>query len=80
MAATANGQTTQLTGNNISELTPTWSPDGQMIVFHRVPSNQLWVVPADGSASPVQLTAAFSSGFNLLATSWSVIEVGKRAR
>ena len=80
MDATANGQITQLTRNNISELTPTWSPDGQMIVFHRVPSNQLWVVPADGSAPPVQLTAAFSSGFNLLATSWSVIEVGKRAR
>jgi len=80
MDATANGQITQLTRNNISELTPTWSPDGQMIVFHRVPSNQLWVVPADGSAPPVQLTAAFSSGFNLLATSWSVIGVGKRAR
>lgn len=80
MEATANGQITQLTRNNISELTPTWSPDGQMIVFHRVPSNQLWVVPADGSAPPVQLTAAFSSGFNLLATSWSVIGVGRRSR
>ena len=62
MDATANGQITQLTRNNISELTPTWSPDGQMIVFHRVPSNQLWVMPADGSALPVELTAAFPQG------------------
>ena len=80
MDGVANSPITQLTQNNISELTPTWSPDGRMIVFHRVPSNQLWVMPADGSAAPVQLTAAFSSGFNLLATSWSVIGVGKRAR
>ena len=80
MDAVANSPITQLTLNNISELTPTWSPDGQLIVFHRVPSNQLWVMPADGSAPPAQLTAAFSSGFNLLATSWSVIAVGKRAR
>ena len=80
MDAVANSPITQLTLNNISELTPTWSPDGQLIVFHRVPSNQLWVMPADGSADPVRLTAAVSSGFNLLATSWSVIGVGKRAR
>jgi len=77
MDAVANSPITQLTLNNISELTPTWSPDGQLIVFHRVPSNQLWVMPADGSAPPAQLTASFSSGFNLLATSWSVIGVGK---
>jgi len=80
MDAVANSPIRQLTLNNISELTPTWSPDGQLIVFHRVPSNQLWVMPADGSADPVQLTAALSSGFNLLATSWSVIGVGKGAR
>jgi TolB protein len=80
MDAVANSPITRLTQNSINELTPTWSPDGQLIVFHRTPSNQLWVMPADGSAPPVQLTAAFSSGFNLLATSWSVIGVGKRAR
>ena len=51
----ANSQITQLTLNNISELTPTWSPDGQLIVFHRAPSNQLWVMRADGSGQ-VQLT------------------------
>ena len=48
----------------------------------RLPSgtaNQLWVMHADGSGL-VQLTAAASSGFNLLATSWSVIGVGKGAR
>ena len=65
--------------NNINELTPTWSPDGQLIVLHRTPTNQLWVMRANGS-DLVQLAAAASSGFNLLATSWSVIEVGKRAR
>jgi TolB protein len=80
MDAVANSQITQLTLNNINELTPTWSPDGQLIVFHRTPSNQLWVMPADGSVLPAPLTAASSSGFNLLATSWSVIAVGKRPR
>ena len=71
----ANRQITQLTLNNIGELTPTWSPDGQLIVFHRAPSNQLWVMRADGSGQ-VQLTVP--PGFNLLATSWSVIAVGRR--
>ena len=43
------GAITRLTFNNISELTPTWSPDGLAIVFHKVPSNQLWVMRADGT-------------------------------
>ena len=77
MDAVANGQITQLTLNNVNELTPTWSPDGQAIVFHRTPSNQLWVMQANGSGM-AQLTVP--PGFNLLATSWSVIGVGKRAR
>lgn len=38
-----------------------------------------WVMRADGTGL-APLAAAASSGFNLLATSWSVIEVGKRAR
>ena len=75
----ANSQIRQLTLNNISELTPTWSPDGQLIVFHRVPSNQLWVMRANGT-DLVPLAAAASSVFNLLATSWSAIGVGRRAR
>ena len=73
----ATRQITQLTLNNIGELTPTWSPDGQLIVFHRAPSNQLWVMRADGSGQ-VQVTVP--PGFNLLATSWSVIAVGQRDR
>ena len=60
--------------NNVNELTPTWSPDGQAIVLHRTPSNQLWVIRVDGT-DLVSLAAAASSGFNLLATSWSVIGV-----
>jgi Tol biopolymer transport system component len=79
MDALANGQITQLTHNSINELTPNWSPDGQMIVFHRAPSNRLWVMHADGTHL-APLAAAASSGNNLLATSWSVIAVGRRER
>ena len=74
MEAVANGHTTQLTFNNSNDLTPTWSPDGQEIIFHRTPANQLWKMRADGS-DPTPLTAP--PGFNLLATSWSVIKVGR---
>ena len=73
----ASRQITQLTLNNVNELTPTWSPDGQLIVLHRTPTNQLWVMHADGSGQ-AQLT--LPPGFNLLAASWSVIGVGQRAR
>lgn len=73
----ANGQITQLTFNSTNDLTPTWSPDGQAIVFHRAPANQLWVMYADGSGQ-TQLTVP--PGLNLLATSWGVIEVGRGAR
>lgn len=79
---TASGQITQLTFNDRQDLTPTWSPDGQAIVFHRTPGNQLWVMHADGSGQ-TQLTALPGSGepgLNLLATSWGVIEVGRGAR
>jgi TolB protein len=75
----ANRQITQLTLNNITELTPTWSPDGQLIVLHRTPTNQLWVMQANGT-DLMPLAAAASSGFNLLATSWSVIGVGQGTR
>lgn len=77
MDAVANGQITQLTFNSINDLTPTWSPDGEAIVFHRAPANQLWVMYADGSAQ-TQLTVP--PGLNLLATSWGVIEVGRKPR
>jgi len=76
------GAITRLTDNSVSELTPTWSPDGRAIVFHKVPSNTLWVISADGTGE-TQLTGRPGSGDvgrNLLATSWGVIEVGRTAR
>ena len=76
------GAVTRLTFNNVNELTPTWSPDGQAIVFHKTPSNQLWVMRADGTAA-TQLTGlpgTGDSGLNLLATSWGVIGVGGGTR
>ena len=82
----ASGLVTQLTHHlqtdpknltHLNALTPTWSPDGNAIVFHWTPSNQLWVMRADGSGQ-VQLT--LPPGLNLLATSWSVIEVGHGRR
>jgi TolB protein len=81
----ASGQITQLTFNDRQDLTPTWSPDGQAIVFHRGGTglgNQLWTMHADGSGQ-TQLTALPGSGepgMNLLATSWGVIDVGRGAR
>jgi Tol biopolymer transport system component len=86
MDAVVNGAVTQLTSHldidpknltHLSALTPTWSPDGQAIVFQWTPSNQLWVMRADGSDQG-QLT--FPLGNNLLATSWRVIAVGRRDR
>lgn len=86
MDAAVNGAATQLTyhldidptnSTHLNALTPTWSPDGKVIVFHWTPSNQLWVMHADGSGQ-VRLTVP--PGFNLLAASWSVIRVGKRAQ
>ncbi len=77
MDAVANAPATRLTTNNQQDLTPTWSPDGLAIVFHRAPANQLWVMNADGTGQ-TQLTAP--PGFNLLATSWGVIQVGQRPR
>ena len=86
MDAVVNGAVTQLTSHldidpenltHLSALTPTWSPDGQAIVFNWTPSNQLWVMRADGSDQG-QLT--FPLGINLLATSWRVIAVGRRDR
>ena len=77
MDAVPNGATKRLTFNNSQDLTPTWSPSGHAIVFHRTPGNQLWVMRADGSGQQ-QLTAP--PGLNLLATSWGVIGVGNYGR
>jgi TolB protein len=62
MNADGSGQM-QLTNNTVNELTPSWSPDGQRIVFHRLVSGrfQLWLINADGTGL-VQLTN--TSGVN----------------
>jgi TolB protein len=64
---------TQLTRNSFLDATPTWSPDGQKIVFHRNVSGprttQLFVMNAGGTEE-TQLT--FPPGINLLAA-WGVV-------
>jgi Tol biopolymer transport system component len=61
----------QLTDNAVGDLTATFSPDGQRILFHRTPVNQLWTINPDGSGL-TQLTT--STGRNLLAN-WGVLRV-----
>jgi TolB protein len=64
----------QLTDNAVPDLTATWSPDGQQIVFHRqVPAQglQQFTMNADGSGVQ-QLT--FPPGINLLAN-WGELRV-----
>ena len=61
----------RLTNNAVFDGTPTFSPDGQKIVFHRTtpPTQQLWMMNADGTGQ-IQLT--FPPGFNNLAN-WGVL-------
>ena len=56
---------------------PSWSPDGEWVLFNRSPSNAnaynatdatLWVVKADGSQLPIQLTVANDG--SALTNSW----------
>ena len=69
-----NGQDRlQLTDNALGDLTPTWSPDGLRIVFHRPVGGraQLFVMNADGT-EPMQRTDL--SGTNLIAN-WGELRV-----
>jgi len=61
--------------DSMSDLTATWSPDGQQIVFHRTPRNQLFAMTQnpDGTwTAPTQLTSP--PGINLLAH-WGELRV-----
>jgi TolB protein len=61
--------------DSMSDLTATWSPDGQQILFHRTPRNQLFIMTQnpDGTwTAPTQLT--FPPGINLLAH-WGELRV-----
>jgi Tol biopolymer transport system component len=66
----------RLTHNNVFEGTPVWSPDGAKILFTSATGGgmgqQLFVMNADGTGIPTQLT--FPPGLNVLA-SWGVIRV-----
>jgi TolB protein len=66
-------------GDSISDLTATWSPDGEQILYHRqVPPNgqQLFVMNADGT-EPIQLS--FPPGMNNLA-SWGELRIKAEAK
>jgi Tol biopolymer transport system component len=55
----------RLTNNAVAELTPSWSPDGRQIMFHRAVGGrgrfQLFIINADGTDEK-QLT--FPPGLN----------------
>jgi len=62
----------QLTDNAVFDGTPTFSPDGEKIVFSRNPApQQMWMMNADGTGE-TQLT--FPPGWNLFAN-WGVLRV-----
>ena len=72
MNADGSGQT-QITNNSTLDGTPTWSPDGSKIVFHRIIGglNQVFVMNPDGSGQ-TQLTTP--PGHNLFAL-WGELRV-----
>jgi Tol biopolymer transport system component len=63
----------QLTDNSVGDLTPSFSPDRQKIVF-QTSLSQLWLMNADGT-DQMQLTS--TAGFNVLAN-WGEVRVRDR--
>ncbi len=56
--AVAGGEPAQLTSDDANERAPRVSPDGQHVAFYsgRSGYQDIWVVPADGSSEPRQVT------------------------
>jgi len=70
-------QTLVPNASGASNYYPSWSPDGQWLLFTRTVGNsysdasaEIWVVKADGSAPPIQLAMADSSGASIT-NSWA---------
>ena len=71
------GPETPLVRDGVNNFYPSWSPDGQWVLFNRTTGGlsynslnaSLWVVKADGSAPPIEL-AAFNQAAGGLTNSW----------
>ncbi len=59
----AGGEARRLTANPATERFPVWSRDGRLIAFasNRYGNDDVFVMPADGSAAPTRLTFASTS-------------------
>jgi WD40-like Beta Propeller Repeat len=76
-ATNAFGPETPLVTDGVNNFYPSWSPDGQWVLFNRSDGGtsynnlnaSLWVVKADRSAPPIQL-AAFNQAAGGLTNSW----------
>ncbi|HSK04769.1 MAG TPA: hypothetical protein VK932_26140 [Kofleriaceae bacterium] len=75
-ATNAFGPETPLVTDGANNFYPSWSPDGKWVLFNRSDTNaynslnaSLWVVKADGSAPPIQLSA-FNQAADGLTNSW----------
>jgi hypothetical protein len=73
----AFGAETPLVTTGVNNFYPSWSPDGQWVLFNRADGGtaynnlnaSLWVVKADGGAPPIQLSA-FNQTAGGLTNSW----------